>query len=493
MSSPRTTSESRPTTRPGFVRGPGGSVIQQSTAGWLTTGVDHPLPPVVHPDVARLVGDAASELRRLAGEGGTPFHVFFPGVMLATIDRFRRVMDDAGDPDGRIYFAVKATDANSALAVAAAAGIGVDVSSVEELTAALGRGVPGSDISVSGPAKPLALLCLAVKQDALIQIDQPHEMKELRAVAARLGVRTRRTPRRAVRVSLRLHVAGSRFGMLLPEVRAVMEEISSLEPEVRLEGVAFHCPGYQSGDRVAMIGQACRVVAEAAGLSMAPRRISIGGGLAVQYADPDGWDVRRATEREFVGGRRARDVYPYAACPAGPGQLEQILRNSRNALDAASPSGVPVAVDVEPGRSMLDQAGLTVFRVLEVRPYEGRWVVIVDGNSTYLTEAVSGEFLVDPVLIPDGPPAAEPFCAAIAAATCLERDWLASRFVPFARRPEQGDLLVFYNTAGYLHSRAAQFHRVESPRTVTAWRAEAGWRFKNDGLVSVADVIGVSP
>jgi diaminopimelate decarboxylase len=153
-----------------------------------------------------------------------------------------------------IYFAVKATDANSPVAVAAAAGIGVDVSSVEELTAALGRGVRGSDISVSGPAKPLALLCLAVKQGALIQIDQPRELKELGAVAARLGVRTRRTPRRTVRVSLRLHVAGSRFGMLEPEVRAVMEEISSLGSEVRL-GRGSHCEGVLSRGKK---GSACR-------------------------------------------------------------------------------------------------------------------------------------------------------------------------------------------------------------------------------------------
>jgi diaminopimelate decarboxylase len=95
------------------------------------------------------------------------------------------------------------------------------------------------------------------------------------------------------------------------------------------------------------------------------------------------------------------------------------------------------------------------------------------------------------VLIPDGAPPGELFCAAVAVATCLERDWLVSRFVLFARRPERGDLLAFYNTAGYLHSRAARFHGVELPRTVTAWRAGAGWRFKNDGLVGVADVIRV--
>jgi diaminopimelate decarboxylase len=453
-------------------------------ADYLTAVVDHGLPPVVHPDVAGLAGSTAGELRRLAGEGGTPFHLFFPDVMLGTIGRFRRVMDDAGNADGRIYFAVKANDANSPVAVAAAAGIGVDVSSAEEFALALGRGVPGTDISVSGPAKPAGLLCLAAKQGALIQIDQPHELEELAVVAARLGAGL-------VRVSFRLHVAGSRFGMLLPEVRAVMERVVSLGPAVRLEGVAFHCPGYESLDRVAMIGKACGVVAEAAGLGMAPRRVSIGGGLAVQYADPDGWDARRATEREFVGGKWAGRLYPYTACPAGPEQLEQILRDSRKTLAAALPSGMPVAVDVEPGRSMLDQAGLTVFRVLEVRPYQDRWVVVVDGNSTYLREAVSGEYLVDPVLVTDAPPAAEPFCAAIAAATCLERDWLASRFVPFARRPQRGDLLVYYNTAGYLHCRAARFHRVELPRTLAAWRVGAGWRFKDDGGVGVADVIGV--
>ena len=52
-------------------------------------------------------------------------------------------------------------------------------------------------------------------------------------------------------------------------------------------------------------------------------------------------------------------------------------------------------------------------------------------------------------------------------------------------------LIAFINTAGYQqHSRATEFHRVPLPRTVAAFFDEAGWRFVDDGLVTVADVIG---
>ena len=185
-------------------------------------------------------------------------------------------------------------------------------------------------------------------------------------------------------------------------------------------------------------------------------------------------------------------MYPYASSPAGPDQLDEILRASRGALAAASARlGRFVAVDVEPGRSLLDQAGITLFRIREVRPLADRWVVVVDGSSTHLSESQFSEFLIDPVLITDNPPEAASFAAAIAADTCLERDWLARRCVPWPERPSAGQLIAFINTAGYQqHSRATEFHRVPLPRTVAAFLDGAGWRFADDGLVTVADVIG---
>jgi hypothetical protein len=46
-------------------------------AVWLASA-DHPLPPIIHPDVGRLTGPDAAELDRLTQMLGTPLHVIFP-------------------------------------------------------------------------------------------------------------------------------------------------------------------------------------------------------------------------------------------------------------------------------------------------------------------------------------------------------------------------------------------------------------------------------
>ena len=257
-----------------------------SPAAQPVARVDYRLPPIVHPEVARLTGPDAGELRRLAEMFGTPLHVVFPCLMRDRIERFRRSMASAGIPDGRIYFAEKASRASAFLAVAAAAGIGADVSSEQEFAAALAQGVPGPRISVSGPAKSRKLLALAVLHAALVAIDQPSELDALLGIAARLGIQG------PVRVSLRLGAPDSRFGLSARDTRAVLERIAGLGSPVALEGVAFHVPGYDSSDRVAMISHACDVITEAVDLGLAPGRINIGGGLAVTYADPASWDMQ---------------------------------------------------------------------------------------------------------------------------------------------------------------------------------------------------------
>jgi diaminopimelate decarboxylase len=450
------------------------------------TAADYPLPPIVHPDVGRLTGPDAAELRRLAQMLGTPLHVVFPQLMQEAIGRFRRSMTAAGDPDGRIYYAVKASRASSFLSVAAAEAIGADVSSKQEFDAALNHSVPGSRISVSGPAKPAGLLDQAAAHGALTALDQPSELDALLRAAARLRTRA------PVRVSLRLTAPGSRLGMSRADASAALRRIAGLGSAAALEGLAFHAPGYDTSTRVAMIAEACAVIAEAAGLGLAPARINIGGGLAVAYADPAGWDLRLAFDREFAAGFRPGWAYPCTASPAGPEQLAEILRASREPLAKASAAaGRPVAVDIEPGRSLLDQAGITVFGVREIQPYGNRWVVVVDGNKSHVSEARSdSEPFTDPLLITAGPAAAEPFCAAVADCTCLENGWLIHRFVPFPARPGPGDLIAFVNTAGYYaDARQTEFHRQPLPRKVAALRSEGGWRFTDDSLVGVDDVI----
>lgn len=451
---------------------------------------DYALPPIVHPAVHNLLQDCSADLFKLIGLKGSPIHLVFPQIMLETTEEFRRVLDVNTASGSKIYFAAKANKANAFLAACPIAEIGADVSSAQEFMAALSAGIQGGSISVSGPAKQSGLMALAILHNAKIAIDEPHDLSSVIELATHLPIAHR------VRVLLRLSASDtSRFGMEEAEIDEVLGRLTHQKSRILLEGFSFHISVYSSAKREAMIGMACEAIKRAYVAGMSPTHINIGGGFRTAYADHHHWDMRRATEREFAGGVKPQFVYPYATQPSGYAQLEAILRTSKSTVDdTAVATGRPLTIDIEPGRSLLDQAGVSVFRVQGVRRIGKRWLVMVDGSSRNLSEFWrNSEFFIDPFIMTNEPREAELFTAAVASNTCLESDYLARRFIPFSTRPEPGDLLVYVNTAGYqMDSKESDFHRVPTPGKVVALLGPGGWRFVDDYHVSAADLVHVT-
>jgi diaminopimelate decarboxylase len=451
--------------------------------------MNYPLPPIIHTEVKNLLEQESGELFRLLEMLGSPLNVVIPAIMAENLRQFRRTLDEAGMVNGEVYFAAKANKADAFLATSAFTRTGVDVSSVYEFRAALGNGVTGGQISVSGPTKIPELLALAVLHGSRVGVDEPSEIDSLVHIASDLGVE------RPVRVYLRLASLRqvSRFGMTSDTVSAVILRLKQLEGQVQLEGFSFHVPGYDSKDRVQMIGLACEKLLESDRQGLGANRIDIGGGFRAAYADPATWTARKALDRSFMGNVKPHHSYPYAGEVSGPAQLKEILEQSKARLtETAADLGRPVALDIEPGRSAVDQAGMTVFRVRGIREIGGKSVVVVDGNSRELADSVFGEFLVDPVLLSAHRPKPESFEAVIASNTCKEDDYLARRLVPMPFKPAMGDLLVYVNSAGYqMDSRESTFHRLPLPTKVVATKRQGKWRFVSDKEFSLADCIAM--
>lgn len=445
--------------------------------------MDYPLPPLIHGDVENLLR-RPEDLYQLLDLFGSPLNVILPHIMLANIRGFRQALDEGAKHGGRIYFAAKANKAEAFLAASAVAKAGADVSSVYELRAALGNGIRGDEISVSGPTKTPELLALACVHNARIGIDEPSEIDSLVQMVQALALP------RPVPVFLRMASASgtSRFGMDSATVTAVLHRFKNLAPSIQLSGFSFHVPGYESRDRIEMLRAACDTLLEAAGLGLSPSRIDIGGGFKTAYTRPGSWSEKHVLDRDFMGNVRPQKTYPYGAGVSGPAQLREILHGAQDALnDAAARLKQPVAIDIEPGRSVLEQAGISVFRVRAVRLAGGRQVVVVDGNSRDLADSFGNEFMVDPVLVSKRKMPKQPFAAAIASDTCKEDDYLARRFVPLSFKPAPGDLLVYVNTAGYeMDSKESSFHRLPLPTKVVAVPEAGGWRFVTDQEFSLA-------
>ncbi|MDK9494320.1 Y4yA family PLP-dependent enzyme [Streptomyces katrae] len=443
--------------------------VTTGTSGW-------PALPVL-PDPAMDAVLESGLLPELAHAFGGPFHFLLPDAFDRNLAAMRQALRDA-DVDGFVYFAKKANKAAAFVERAAAAGAGVDVASAAELREALGHGVRGEHLVVTGPAKDPALLRLAVQHGALIAVDALDELDTLITAAPR-------GPVRAARILLRVLPPAqphSRFGMTDAELAIATARCVRAGDAIRMEGFSFHLSGYAIQPRADLAAHLTELCLKARVQGLEAGRISIGGGLPISYTDADSWHtyLERHDKRHFHAGKsfQPSDFYPYHCRKPGAQALAALLaaRPEGRTQDLASllkEAGTTLLL--EPGRALLDQAGASVFTVQGVKDRDGYQLVTVDGTSLSLSEQwFNSEYLPDPHLVPREPQApAGLYPASVGAATCLESDMLTWRKVGFPRRPRTGDLLVYPNTAGYqMDSNESPFHDLAIPPKVVIDRAE---------------------
>ncbi|MEC3993199.1 Y4yA family PLP-dependent enzyme [Actinacidiphila sp. DG2A-62] len=497
------------------------------------------LRPRVEEPLRSLLADGAF-LHRLVDGLGSPLNVLAP----------RRAVDNAGRflavyrrhrLTGRVYFAHKANRSTALLRELAAAGgrIGVDAASAGELSHALGCGFTADRVLATGP-KDTAFLWLAARVGATVQADSPGELERLAAL-----VRTHGFAR--VPVLLRLgdfesgHRAGggvrvlarrSRFGTPVREAEALLAAAARHRDAVELTGVGYHLDTVGVEEKVHALEECVRVLDACLAHGLSPRAVDVGGGFGVGYVeDAAEWDRYTTALTDAVRGARpplawrghgyglrnehgtvrgSAALYPAHRAVAGPAYLDDLL--------SLAPSfGRPAAtlllehlheVYSEPGRALVDQCGLSLARVVEVRASPddpSEHIVRLAANSGDISLEEHG-VLVDPVLVPRGRggtqngesrgggsaggapaagPGGEPAGAAagvyLAGNLCLEADLLTRRKVFLPRLPRPGDLLAFANTAGYaMDFRAHNAQRQPTARTVAVRRRADGWHWRPD-------------
>ena len=302
----------------------------------------------VHYDGNDLYCEGVS-LADVAARAGTPCYVY---SSRAIVERYRAYDDALAGIPHRICYSLKA---NASLGVAhllAAAGAGFDIVSGGELYRALKAGAEASSVVFSGVGKTADEIEYALGEGIHgFNCESEAELALIDALAARRGVRARAAVRVNPDVSAETHpyiVTGLRenkFGIDIAEVEGVYERARGLR-NVALEGVSCHI-GSQILDEGPILAAVDRLVAlvgrlRARGLTI--RTLDLGGGLGVAY---------RSTERApeigaFVAAIRAR--------------LE----------------GQELFVMLEPGRSIVAEAGALLTRVLYRKCSGSKEFIVVD-------------------------------------------------------------------------------------------------------------------
>jgi diaminopimelate decarboxylase len=345
----------------------------------------------------------------------------------------------------RALFAVKAFTSHAVIRIALEEGLDLLTATGGEVQACLRAGAPAARIVLHGNNKSDDELMLAVRAGlSLVVADGLDELSRLDAIARKQD-RVQPVLLRVIPdVSVQTHEAiatgqeASKFGTPLAEVAAAARAAAAL-PNVRLDGLHAHI-----GSQVQVVEPYLRALDVLLDLAAQLSReglhlptLDLGGGYAVTYVGE--------------AGLAPSDV---------AGVLAARLRDRCGALDLPIPQLV-----VEPGRSIVANAVVTIYRVGGVKRTGGRVFAAVDGGmSDNLRPMLYGaRFTVTTAGTLRSGRSEEP--VTVVGKHCESGDVLAPD-VPLPADLRRGDLLAFAATGAYTYGMASVYNRVGRPAVV---------------------------
>ena len=382
-------------------------------------------------------GLRASEL---AERFGTPLVVYCEETIRSRAQALRGAIGE-----GRVVYGTKAFPNVALLRLLREEGVGADVASAGELAFARAAGFTGAELVVHGNNKDEAFLREAARDGATVVLDTPDEA----GLAAAAGV-TRALVRVTLGVDADTHEAirtghhGSKFGLPTGQARELVRD--ALDRGIDVLGLHVHV-GSQLADfdaqaetivRLASFAASCR-----AELGWVARVADLGGGFGIRHhADeqvPDAADLARSA------AETARTAFAEAGLPEPELWLE-------------------------PGRSLVGQAGLTLYRVGAVKRLPGRTWVAVDGgmSDNPRPQLYDARYTALSASRADEP-ADE--TVSIAGMHCESGDVLIDDVA--LPSPRRGDLLAVPATGAYTLAMASNYNGVGRPAAVLVREGEA--------------------
>ncbi|MGW5316080.1 decarboxylase [Nocardia thailandica] len=438
------------------------------------------VPARLAPEVAAFLADPAA-VAEVVARFGTPVHVVFPRVFAANLAALRAVLAPRPHPH-RICYAHKVNRSRAFVVEAAAAGIAVDVASVPELDSALAAGFGAERIEMTGP-KGRPALRAAVAAGVCVNADNVWELDTLAELGAEAPV--------LLRVSGFPGSAASRFGIDLASARPAVDRVA--RHGLALAGFSFHLDTAATAERVRAAAHCLDLLEYAYAADLAPTVLDVGGGLRQVFTDADSYDAYLDALRAGLlgngpglgwggagfglqveaGAVRGLPVFhKYANQEPAATALTALLDSPLPGQGGRSLSQVltdnQFELWLEPGKSLVDGAGITLARVEFVKhTADGVTLAHVDLSRDTVT-AAGQEVLVDPILLGEGP--GDPVGVHCAGRLCLERDLVTVRRVRLPRPPRAEDLIAFPNTAAYhmdLSAASASLHPTPARVAVT--------------------------
>ena len=353
-------------------------------------------------------------LAEIARRFGTPSYVYSSAAIESAFREYTRALEGR---KALICYSVKANSNLSVLALLARLGAGFDVVSGGELARVLAAGGDAGKTLFSGVGKSSAEIEFALRNGiGCINLESEAELERVGTVAGRLGLRAPVALRVNPDIDARTHpyistgLRESKFGVAHGEAERLYARAAAL-PGIEVVGIGCHIGSQlaRAGPFAEAAGRIAALADRLTRIGIALRHIDIGGGIGIRYHDEN---------PDSIGG------FLDGALGILAGRKETLI--------------------VDPGRSIVGNAGVLLTRVEYVKTGGARNFLVVDAAMNDLIRpALYGAWHdVRPVRESSAPPAVYDIVGPV----CESADFLAK---DRSLAAGEGDLLAIMSAGAY--------------------------------------------
>ena len=385
---------------------------------------------------------------KLAEEFGTPLYVMDEDLLRKNCRTYKNAMDKYYDGKGLVLYANKALCTLYTCRIAKEEGLGLDVVSGGELYTAIKAGFPMDKICFHGNNKTYDELLMAVKAGiGHVVVDNIYELETLSKITQEQGIEQKIMFRIKPGIDAHTHSfiqtgqIDSKFGVALENGEA----FEIIEKAVKMPGIkvtGIHC---HIGSQIFDIEPFCKAaevmmnfladIKDKLGVELT--ELNLGGGYGIMYTEND-------------------DPIEYDK------YIEHI---STIVKSTAKKRGVKLPfIFMEPGRSIVASAGLTLYTVGGIKDIKNvRKYISVDGGMCDNPRYILYQSEYTPVIANR---ASDKPCqkVTVAGKCCESGDLLMENVMIPDVQP--GDILAVLATGAYNYSMSSNYNRIPRPAIV---------------------------
>lgn len=396
------------------------------------------------------------EFTNLLRTKGSPLYVIFIDSLVEKANKFKKTFNSI-IPESCIYFAMKSNHHPSIVSSLIEEGIGIDVSSGEELEKALNLGA--KNIVFSGPGKQISELKMAVEnsEHVTLLIDSFNELSNVNKITLEL----KKSIRAGVRITTDESGIWRKFGIPVNDLSNFFVKASEYQ-NIDLCGIQFHISwnlNYKA--------QVVFITRLAVELRLLDKKfqekikfIDIGGGF---WPEEGEWLQLAATPYGTVrNGFGLDNINPLTHYKKDASKIKDFAEHISATLNKQIPDNIKYRVFLEPGRWLCNDSMHILLKVVDVKSDD---LVITDGATNAIGwERFESDYF--PVINLTHPSLEEKKCL-IAGSLCTPHDIWGYSY--FGDKIENGDILLIPNQGAYTYSLRQNFIK-PLPKCVTVWK-----------------------